>query len=80
MKIDRIRYGVLGNDAGRITDDGTICRVAKDSFLVTTTSSGADAAERWFTWWLAAWEMEVHLTDVTQGLSAVNVAGRRGGA
>ncbi len=75
LKIDRIRYGVLGNDAGRITDDGTICRVAKDSFLVTTTSSGADAAERWFTWWLAAWEMEVHLTDVTQGLSAVNVAG-----
>jgi sarcosine oxidase subunit alpha len=75
LKVGRIRYGVLGNDAGRITDDGTVCRVADDSFLVTTTSSGADAVERWFTWWLAAWEMEVHVTDVTQGLCAINVAG-----
>ncbi len=75
LKVGRIRYGVLGNDAGRITDDGTVCRVAEDSFLVTTTSSGADATESWFTWWLATWEMEVHLTDVTQGLCAVNVAG-----
>ena len=75
LKVGRIRYGILGNDAGRITDDGTVCRVSEDSFLVTTTSAGADAVERWFTWWLAAWEMEVHVTDVTQGLCAVNVAG-----
>ena len=26
LKPGRIRYGVLGDDAGRITDDGTICR------------------------------------------------------
>lgn len=75
LGVGRVRYGVLGNDAGRITDDGTICRVGEDSFLVTTTSTGADAVERWFTWWLAAWEMEVNVTDVTQGLCAVNVAG-----
>ena len=75
LKPGRIRYGVLGDDAGRITDDGTICRLDDDSFYVTTTSSGADAVESWFAWWLADWKMEVHLTDVSQGLAAFNLAG-----
>ena len=66
---------MLGDDAGRITDDGTICRLDETRFYVTTTSSGADAVESWFAWWLAEWDLEVHLTDVSQGLSAFNLAG-----
>ena len=58
-------------------DDGTICRLDDDSFYVTTTSSGAGAVYEWFTWWLADWQLDVHLTDVTQALSAVNLAGPR---
>ncbi len=77
LKPGRIRYGVLGDDAGRITDDGTVCRLDDDSFYVTTTSSGADAVESWFAWWLAEWDMDVHLTDVSQGLAAFNLAGPR---
>jgi sarcosine oxidase subunit alpha len=77
LKPGRIRYGVLGDDAGRITDDGTICRLDDQSFYVTTTSSGADAVESWFAWWLAEWDLEVHLTEVSQGLSAFNLAGPR---
>jgi len=77
LKPGRIRYGVLGDDAGRITDDGTVCRLDDDSFYVTTTSSGADAVESWFAWWLAEWDMDVHLTDVSQGLAALNLAGPR---
>ena len=77
LKPGRIRYGVLGDDAGRITDDGTICRLDEDSYYVTTTSSGADAVESWFAWWLAEWGMGVQLTDVSQGLSAFNLAGPR---
>jgi sarcosine oxidase, subunit alpha len=73
----RIRYGVLTSDAGRIMDDGTICRLDDDTFYVTTTSSGAGAVHEWFSWWLADWDLTVHLTDVTQGLSAVNLAGPR---
>jgi sarcosine oxidase subunit alpha len=75
LKPGRIRYGVLGDDAGRITDDGTLCRLDDDTFYVTTTSSGADAVEAWFAWWLAEWKLDVHLTDVSQGLSAFNLAG-----
>jgi sarcosine oxidase, subunit alpha len=73
----RIRYGVISSDAGRIVDDGTVCRIDEDTFYVTTTSSGAGAVEEWFSWWLATWRMNVRLTDVTQGLAAVNLAGPR---
>lgn len=77
LKPGRIRYGVMASDAGRIMDDGTVCRLDKDSFYVTTTSSGAGAVYDWFSWWLADWRLDVHLTDVTQGLGAVNLAGPR---
>ncbi len=77
LKPGRIRYGVISSDAGRIVDDGTICRIDEDTFYVTTTSSGAGAVEEWFSWWLADWRMDVKLTDLTQGLSAVNLAGPR---
>ena len=75
LEVGRIRYGVLGSDAGRIMDDGTICRLDEQSFYVTTTSSGAGAVEEWFSWWLADWRMDVHITDVTGALCAVNLAG-----
>jgi sarcosine oxidase subunit alpha len=75
LKPGRIRYGVISSDAGRIVDDGTICRIDDETFYVTTTSSGAGAVEEWFSWWLADWGDDVQLTDVTQGLSAVNLAG-----
>ena len=55
LKPGRIRYGVIASDAGRIIDDGTICRLDDDSFYVTTTSSGAGAVYEWFSWWLADW-------------------------
>jgi sarcosine oxidase subunit alpha len=77
LKPGRIRYGVVTTDAGRIVDDGTICRLDDDTFYVTTTSSGAGAMYEWFAWWLADWRLRVHLTDVTQGVGAVNVAGPR---
>jgi sarcosine oxidase, subunit alpha len=77
LKPGRIRYGVIASDAGRIVDDGTICRLDEDTFYVTTTSSGAGAVYEWFSWWLADWQLDVHLTDVTQGLGAVNLAGPR---
>jgi sarcosine oxidase, subunit alpha len=73
----RIRYGVIASDSGRIMDDGTIYRLDDDSFYVTTTSSGAGAIYDWFTWWLADWRLDVHVADVTQGVSGMNLAGPR---
>ena len=59
LKPGRIRYGVIASDAGRIMDDGTICRLDDDTFYVTTTSSGAGAVYEWFSWWLADWKLRV---------------------
>ena len=75
LKPGRVRYGVMTSDSGRIMDDGTICRLDDDSFYVTTTSSGAGAIEEWFGWWLATWDLDAQVTDVTQALCAVNLAG-----
>lgn len=71
----RIRYGVMLSDAGRISDDGTVCRVDEDTFYVTTTSSGAAAVEQQMNWWLSAWGLDARVTDVTQGIAAMNLAG-----
>jgi sarcosine oxidase subunit alpha len=73
----RIRYGVLGTDAGRIMDDGTVARLDDDTFYVTTTSTGADAVVEWFEWWNAVWHLDVEIANVTGALAAVNVAGPR---
>ncbi|HSK16217.1 MAG TPA: 2Fe-2S iron-sulfur cluster-binding protein [Gaiellaceae bacterium] len=75
LKVGRIRYGVLGSDAGRIMDDGTIARLAEHDFYVTTTSTGAGAVLEWFEWWNAIWGLDIRVTDVTGALAAVNVAG-----
>jgi sarcosine oxidase, subunit alpha len=77
MKVGRIRYGVLGTDAGRIMDDGTIARLDENEFYVTTTSTGAGAVVEWFEWWNAVWGMNVEIVNVTGALAAVNVAGPR---
>jgi sarcosine oxidase subunit alpha len=77
LQSGRIRYGVICSDAGRITDDGTVCRLDEQSFYVTSTSTGAAAVEQWFSWWLANWRLDARLTDVTQGVAAVNLAGPR---
>jgi sarcosine oxidase subunit alpha len=77
MKIGRIRYAVLGTDAGRIMDDGTVARLDDDTFYVTTTSTGAGAVLEWFEWWNAVWGMDVEIVNLTGALAAVNVAGPR---
>jgi sarcosine oxidase subunit alpha len=77
LKPGRIRYGVITSDAGRIVDDGTIGRLDDHAFYVTTTSSGAGAVEEWFNWWQSDWRMDLHITDLTQSLAAVNLAGPR---
>ena len=71
----RIRYGVLGTDAGRIMDDGTIACLGEGQFYVTTTSTGADRVAEWFGWWNAVWRLDVEIVNLTGALAAINVAG-----
>jgi sarcosine oxidase subunit alpha len=65
------------NDEGVILDDGAVCRLAEDEFFVTVTTGNTSALERWITWWLADWRLDVQVLNVTGAFGAVNLAGPR---
>jgi sarcosine oxidase subunit alpha len=67
----------MTDEAGIIIDDGTVSRLEEHRYFVTTTSSGVAAVEEWLTWWMEGEELCAHVTNVTSGLAAVNLAGPR---
>ena len=75
LKVGRIRYRVMLDDTGIITDDGTIVRLADDHFFVTTGTGALESVHQWLDWWLAEGNRCVHVTNVTGAFGAVNVAG-----
>ena len=77
LAVGRIRYGVMLNDEGVILDDGAVCRVGDDEFFVTVTTGNTAALERWITWWLADWRLDVQVLNVTGAFAALNLAGPR---
>ncbi len=77
LRPGRIRYGLLCGDNGTILDDGTVTRMADDRYFVTTSTANIDLIEEWFKWWLAGTGMCAHVTNITPGLAAFNVAGPR---
>ena len=77
LRVGAARYSVICDDAGIILDDGTISRLAADRFFITTTTGNIEFVQQWLEWWLVATDWRVHITNVTGGLAAVNVAGPR---
>ncbi|HEV8717136.1 MAG TPA: glycine cleavage T C-terminal barrel domain-containing protein, partial [Candidatus Binatia bacterium] len=75
LPVGRVRYGVMCDDSGVILDDGTVSRLAADHFFITTTTGNIEFVEQWFKSWAAGSGMCVHLTNVTAGLAAMNLAG-----
>lgn len=76
LKVGRVRYGVICDDAGIILDDGTIARLGDDRFFLTTTTGNADAIDSWFRWWLASKpHLDVQMTNVSGSYAAMNLAG-----
>jgi sarcosine oxidase subunit alpha len=79
LRAGRVRYGVVCDDAGIILDDGTFARLGDERWFVTTTSSGVEAMDQWLRWWSVPGPggnpLCAHVTNVTAGLAAVNLAG-----
>ena len=75
LKPWRVRYSVLCDEAGIILDDGTISRLAEDHYFITTTTGNLDFVQQWLEWWLVGTGWDVHITNVTGGRAAVNLAG-----
>jgi sarcosine oxidase subunit alpha len=75
LKPGRVRYSVLCDEAGIMLDDGTISRLAEDHYFITTTTGNLDFVQQWLEWWLVGTGWDVHITNVTGGRAAVNLAG-----
>ena len=75
LKVGRVRYRAMCDDAGIVLDDGTVARLAPDRFFLSTTTGTIDAMEQWLTWWLAGTSRDVRVTNVTAQYAAVNLAG-----
>ncbi len=75
LRPGRVRYGILTADNGTIMDDGTVARLSKNRYYITTATSNVEMVEQWFKWWMADREMCAHITNITSGYSVINLAG-----
>ncbi|KAA3664275.1 MAG: FAD-dependent oxidoreductase [Chloroflexi bacterium] len=76
LKVGRVRYGVMVNAEGVVMDDGVTARVGEQEWYMTTTSSGAASVFEWIQWWAqSGWGEGVHVTRVSEGKAAFNLAG-----
>jgi sarcosine oxidase subunit alpha len=75
LKVGRVRYGVMVDDEGIILDDGTVSRLSEDRYFITTTTGNIDFVQQWLQWWTIGTGWCAHVTPVTGGFAAVNVAG-----
>jgi sarcosine oxidase subunit alpha len=75
----RVRYGLMLNEAGIVIDDGTVARLGREHFLVTTTSGAAIRIASWLEEWRQCeWpDLEVFVTHVTTHWATYAIAGPR---
>ena len=59
MKVGRVRYRAMLDDAGIVLDDGTVARLDEERFFVSTTTGNLDAVDQWLSWWLAGSDRDV---------------------
>jgi sarcosine oxidase subunit alpha len=71
----RVRYVVLNTESGRIVDDGTVVRLSESSFLVTTSSGGADLVYETFCLWRDQRGLEAEIVNASGALSALANSG-----
>jgi len=72
-----VRYGVMCGDDGVVFDDGVTGHLCPDHYLMSTTSSGADAVLNLIEHVLATDhpDWRIHVTPVVGDFASVNVAG-----
>lgn len=71
----RVRYALMCDEGGVILDDGTVSRISDDRYFVTTTTGNLDFVNQWLEWYLIGTNWDVHITNVTGGYGAMNIAG-----
>lgn len=77
LRIGRVRYRAMTDDAGIVLDDGTVARLGPERFFLTTGTGAFDAVEQWLQWWLAGSSRDVQTINITSQFAAINLAGPR---
>jgi sarcosine oxidase subunit alpha len=75
LKPGRVRYSYLCDDAGIMLDDGTVSCLADGHYFISTSTGNLEFVRQWMQWWSVGTDWDVHVTDITGGMAAVNVAG-----
>ena len=77
LKPGRCRYGLMCNENGFLMDDGVVARLSDDTFLVHTTTGGADTIHAHMEDWLQCewWDWQVFTTNVTEQWAQIAVVG-----
>ncbi|WP_299606149.1 FAD-dependent oxidoreductase [uncultured Tateyamaria sp.] len=77
LKSGRIRYGFMLTEAGLVFDDGVLACINDNRFVISCSSSHADAVMAHLEHWRQDRfdPMRVHIHDITQNWSTVTIAG-----
>jgi sarcosine oxidase, subunit alpha len=73
----RSRYVLALDEGGYVVDDGLLCALEDGSYLLTSTSGGAERMDARLREWAGRLGLHVHLLDRTSELGAILVAGPR---
>jgi glycine cleavage system aminomethyltransferase T len=71
----RSRYVLILDERGYVMDDGLICCLDENRYILTFTSGGSSHAEMWVRDWADTWGLDVRLLPQTMTLGAINVTG-----
>jgi len=80
LKPGRCRYGLMCNENGFLMDDGVVARLDEETFLVHTTSGGAEHSHAHMEDWLQCewWDWQVHTVNITEQFAQIAVVGPNG--
>ncbi|RJL05412.1 sarcosine oxidase subunit alpha family protein [Paracoccus aestuarii] len=77
LPVGKCRYGLMCNENGFLMDDGVVARLSDDSWLLHTTTGGADRIHAHLEDWLQCewWDWQVHTVNLTEQFAQIAVAG-----
>ena len=77
LKPGRCRYGLMCSENGFLMDDGVVAKLNENSYLVHTTSGGADHIHAHMEDWLQCewWDWEVYTANLTEQYAQIAVVG-----
>ncbi|WP_347265611.1 sarcosine oxidase subunit alpha family protein [Paracoccus sp. (in: a-proteobacteria)] len=77
LPLGKCRYGLICNENGFLIDDGVVARLGEDTWLVHTTTGGAERIHGHLEDWLQCewWDWQVWTANVTEQWAQIAVVG-----